>query len=221
MFGIGRGPESDFAKSNNSFSGADMRVTIAVPGGKDGATYHELGNLQTVTYSVFREKSPARALGFVGEKGRGRGTRTVAGSLIFTVFDRHVFWDIMRVQTGDSSKNAATPTGLTPLEYVLADQLPPFDLLIHFHNEYGYSAEMALFGIEVSAEGQVMSIQDMITENTMQFTARHMTIMRPGGYRANALSGPSSQATSFASIMKGSKSTELQGLVRKAHNPFR
>ena len=221
----------DKVETYNSFSGADIQALIAMPHGHSGEPkYQVLGNLQTISYSIYREKVPVRALGFVGDKGTARGTRTIAGSLVFTVFDRHVLWDVLRRDTGDRGKNSMFPdTGYLDLEYVMVDQLPPFDIVIHFANEYGYAAEMVLFGIELSQEGQVMSIQDMITENVMQFTARHMALMRPGGHKTildeliDTAGNPVGQpARTFKSIMnQGEHSNSIKQLIRQAHNPFR
>lgn len=207
--------------SFNSFSGADIRAMIAMPAadGKE-PIYKELGNIQTLSYSLYREKFPVRAVGFVGEKGRTRGTRTIAGSLVFTVFDRHVLWDLMRQHPGDRAQNAVTPEGAADLAHTMADQLPPFDIVLHFANEYGYASELVLFGVEVNQEGQTMSIQDLITENVMQYTARHIAIMRPGGFRATRLA-PSGREKTFESIMRGKHSASMRALVKTTHNPYR
>lgn len=257
---------TDHAASFNSFSGADIRVLIAVPatiekfddsgvrryreaierlketGNIEGfdfsnedlerlsdiqasdTAYIELNNLQTLSYSIYREKAPVRALGFVGEKGRARGTRTIAGSIVFTVFDRHVLWDVMRIGQGDRTRDAVSPdSGYMGMEYVLPDQLPPFDIIIHFVNEYGHSAEMVLFGIELHQEGQTMSIQDIITENVMQFTAQHIAIMRPGGYKKAAFyDNIGISPKTFNSIMnQGAHSGQLNELIKSSFNQFR
>lgn len=207
--------------SFNSFSGADIRALIAVPAA-DGEEpiYRELGNIQTLSYSLYREKYPVRAVGFVGEKGRTRGTRTIAGSLVFTVFDRHVLWDVMRRQPGDRAKNAVTPDGFADLAHTMADQLPPFDIVLHFANEYGFAAELVLFGIEINQEGQTMSIQDLITENVMQYTARHIAVMRPGGFKSLRAQPPKQEKT-FETIMRSEHSSSMRKLVAKTHNPFK
>lgn len=209
--------------ANNSFSGADIKVMFSMPGStKSGEIVKEVANLQTLTYSLFREKSPVRALGFIGEKGRTRGTRTVAGSMVFTVMDRHAMWDFISRANGDYAKQLID-AGVVGnyLSYVMVDQLPPFDIILHFNNEYGHSAEMVLFGVEISAEGQVMSIQDMITENTMQYTARHIALMRPGGYKDVQTNDIGAGARTFSSIMSSDKSSTMKRLIAAAENPFR
>lgn len=213
-----------WSMANNSFSGADIKVLFSLPGrGKDGQIVKEVGNLQTITYSLYREKVPVRSLGFIGEKGRTRGTRTVAGSMVFTVMDRHAMWDFISRANGTYARQLIGDGAEgSYLSYVMVDQLPPFDIILHFNNEYGHSAEMVLFGVEVSSEGQVMSIQDMLTENTMQYTARHIALMRPGGYKDVVVPrAGDAKARTFTSIMSGNKSAKMKRLLAASENRFR
>ena len=150
--------------TTNSYSGADIRVLINTPD-----KVHMLGNLQTISYSIHRDKMPVRTLGRTYPKSFVRGPRTVAGSLIFTIFDRHALWDILQYHARDLPES----TGYTPL----SDMLPPFDTTIVFDNEYGAQAVMRIYGMEIVDEGQTMSIEDMITENSMSYIARNIELM--------------------------------------------
>jgi hypothetical protein len=213
--------ESVFSQSYNSYAGTDIRAMISMPAA-DGLdpVLRTLGNLQTISYSIFREKYPVRALGHVGEKGRTRGTRTIAGSMVFTVFDRHVLYDMLRKNPGDMNTNGVMASNYGDLSYVMVDQLPQFDIIIHFANEYGHVSELVIFGVEISAEGQVMSVEDLITENTVQYTATHLALMRPGGY-VSAVNRPANFVDNFGSIMNKDASSSLQNLIKKTRNPFR
>jgi hypothetical protein len=97
---------SDNVPTNRtSFSGADIRAVIQrppyrianssgealLPGA--GGLHHELGSLQTISIDSFRDKREVRSLGFKDVMGRTRGSRTVAGSLIFALLDTHPFND--------------------------------------------------------------------------------------------------------------------------------
>lgn len=220
--------QKDYTVGHNSFSGTDVKILFSIPTiEEDNPAIRVMNNIQTLSYSIFRESYPARALGFVGEKGRARNTRTIAGSIVFTVFDRHPLLDLMRHYPGDKTQAYLSSTDL---EYAVPDQLPPFDIILQFANEYGYAAELILFGVEVQSEGQVQSIQDIFTENVLQFTARHIQIMKPGGYQQikkeeqHGISpyGPHQHAKlTFESIMNQKHEGQLLDLVEKAHNPFR
>lgn len=150
--------------TTNSYSGADIRALVHV-----GDRVHLLGNVQTISYSIHRDKMPVRTLGRTYPKSYVRGPRTVAGSMIFTVFDRHALWDVLQYHARDLPEiQAYTP---------LSDMLPPFDMTIVFDNEYGAQSAMRIFGLEIVDEGQTMSIDDMITENTMSYIARNIELM--------------------------------------------
>ena len=212
-----------YTKSYTSFSGADIRVTASMPGANGHPIFKTLGNLQTITYSIFREKFPVRGLGCIGERGRTRGTRSIAGSMVFTVFDRHVLFDIMRRHPGDPNTNNITPKDIAEMSYLMVDQIPPFDVIINFANEYGATSQMAIFGLDLASEGQVMSIQDIMTENTIQYTASHLSLMTPGGESVDKLdpvNADNDNKRTFTSILNSSSSGQMNAAIRKSRNPF-
>ena len=140
-----------------SFAGVDIVAELVLPSEKPMT----LGELQTISYSVHRENTPVRTLGHVNPVGFVKGPRTIAGSLIFTVFNFYAFYKL------DQFKRAIS-IGLYPL----ADMLPPFDVVITYSNEYGALSKMKLYGISIIDEGQTMSIDDLITEQTYTYMAR-------------------------------------------------
>ena len=50
--------------------------------------------------------------------------------------------------------------------------LPPFDIVFTFFNEYGNASKMKIYGVTIVDEGQTMSIDDIMTEQTYTFMAR-------------------------------------------------
>lgn len=147
-----------------TFTGADI---IAV------AYIHDqlkiLGELQTISYSIHREKSAVMLLGRVNPPCFTRGPRTIAGSLIFTVFDREVLEELINTYPDDTVDN--------DFSTILLDQIPPFDVTISFMNEDGYLSSMVIYGLEIVDDGQVMSINDMIIENVKAYKARGIDLM--------------------------------------------
>lgn len=133
-----------------------------------------VGNLQTVTYSVFRDKKPVRSLGTTYTKGYVRGNRTISGTLVFTVFDRAAFREAITAYDSMFDQDLAGdhPTNLS-YRPVIPDQLPPFNIIIKANNEYGASSKMSILGVELFNEGMVLSVDDLITENTYEYVARH------------------------------------------------
>lgn len=160
---------SDYMKTYQSFSGYDMVCTIEMPMPKGGTYTQVIGELQTITYSIHQEKSPVRCLGDMNAKGYVFGPRTIAGTLIFTVFDRHWTTKMEKEYLANAGVNA----------HMLADEFPPFNLTISCANEYGHDAVCSIFGITLVNEGQVMSINDVFTENTYQFYATDVQYLAP------------------------------------------
>lgn len=156
-----QGPMSIYGDTYTSFSGHDMVCTIDMPMPDGSNIIKVIGALQTLTYSIHDEKVPIRCVGDMNAKGYVFGPRTIAGTLIFSVFDKH--WALKIMQEYLANK------GVTA--HFLADELPPFNMTVSCANEYGHDARLALYGITLVNEGQVMSINDVYTENTYQFYA--------------------------------------------------
>ncbi len=148
----------------NSFSGTDITAQILLPNEEKPL---QLGELQTISYSMHRENKPVRILGRVNPLGFVGGPRTIAGSLIFTMFNSYAFYRLQQYKelvygTTFSRKNPMFP---------LADMLPPFDIVLTFANEYGSFARMKIMGVTIVDEGGTMSVEDIITEQTYTWMA--------------------------------------------------
>lgn len=141
----------------NSYAGTDITAIMVLPG--EGPI--PLGELQTISYSIHRENTPVRLVGSTSPAGFVKGPRTIAGSLIFTVFDQYAFY------RSKTFKDAIL-AGVFPL----SDMLPPFDVVISMVNEYGRFSKMAIKGITIVDEGQTMSVDDLVTEQTYTYMAR-------------------------------------------------
>jgi len=162
-------PSFAFKGSNNSFSGTDCTIV---------AIYNEnmmiLGNLETFSYSIYREKVPVRTLGNINPKGFTYGSRSHAGSMIFVQFDEHPLFPLFQFfnERTDKIHRYSSP---------LSDDIPPFDIMLIFNNEYGAQSIIRLYGVELFQEGGVFSINDIYSENTIQFVAKDMDPMISAG----------------------------------------
>lgn len=172
----------------NSFSGTDIVAQIILPAPE---TPLILGELQTISYSIHRENSPVRFLGHVNPVGFVRGPRTIAGSLIFTIFNQYAFYRLKQFRN-------ALQQGLYPL----ADMLPVFDVAISFSSEYGAISQMRIYGITIIDEGQTMSVDDLITEQTYTYIAQGIVPMTvssvdlvSNNYIPSAIEAPSNTFT--------------------------
>ncbi len=180
---------TDFAQHYNSFSGCDIRATF---GSK------VIGTLQGISWSVTREKAPIYTMGEPDPRAFSRGKRGIAGSLIFIQFDKHALLEHFKTQRFsddidspfslsafrdgevDSAANIeevpttfdSPGTDQLPIRPYYSDQILPFDVVLSAANEYGQTASMKIFGVEILNEGAGVSIDDIVLEQQMTFIAR-------------------------------------------------
>lgn len=147
------------------------------------SSFKQLGELQTLSVSIYRDKEQVKALGQATPKGYTRGFVTFAGSMVFTVFHEAVMAELFKNSFLDSHFNGHR-----------VDQLPPLDIFIVFTNEVGDVSKMAIFGVEFMNEGQVMSVQDLITENSVNYVAKHIT-------RMEAINSPYAMGEDFFGLL--------------------
>lgn len=182
-------PLSRYTDTYTTFSGADI---VCVFGGVT------VGTLSGITWSITREKAPIYTMGSPNPRSFSRGKRGIAGSMIFTTFDRPALYQMLLAHVNDDSVNyftrasnvmpgfdsagAATHQGITPAALqntairksfpYYADQIPPFDVTITFANEYGQAAMRSIYGVELLNEGSGASMDDVVIEETMTYVAR-------------------------------------------------
>lgn len=182
---------SRYSKTFTSFGGADILATF------NGAV---IGELQAITYSVTREKAPIYVMGDPNPKSFSRGKRGIAGSLVFTVFDRDALHGLKQVpnvyahglnstqlpenevlpvheMAARVDANSPQTAWKNKRKPIFSDEIPPFDITINFLNEYGQAAKMTIYGVEILNEGMGMSIDDITTEKACTFIARNLEEM--------------------------------------------
>lgn len=142
-----------------SFSGTDTLVFIMMP----SSSPILLGSLTTISYSLYRTKQPVVNLGRTNINGVARGTRIYAGTMIFTLINQHWLNELL---------DTTNLSWMKKFKELKADELPLFDLIVISANEYGNSVSMMLYGVDITDEAQVISVEDLFTENTLNFIAR-------------------------------------------------
>ena len=147
-------------------------------------------------------------MGSAEPRSFSRGKRGIAGTMVFTVFDRDALIEALREgkqvqkfrantitdqamtidqwneQMGDGIDiNVNTPVSdLTEdSDAFYADEIPPFDITISFANEYGMKAVQVIYGVEILNEGTGFSIDAITTEKACTFVARRVEPMKPQG----------------------------------------
>lgn len=203
-------------KEPRTFSGADITCIVHVLGNA-GKEPYVIANAQTLSYSVHREKVPVRALGHTYPMGYTRSGRMIAGSIIFTMLDREVLWELVQAYAVDVdwTDEDQKYTTYSPM----LDQLPPFDITIVFSNEYGDISVMAIYGVELVDEGTVLSIDDLIVEKTCSWVARDIDMMRPYDYGGSAkiVGGPNNISME---VVSNNDMVEYIDTLRSRRNRF-
>lgn len=205
----------EYTKSYSSFGGCDI---VAAFNGKI------IGELQGITYSITREKAPIYTMGSAEPRSFSRGKRGIAGTLVFTVFNRDALlqeltsiddertqinkfvandrsslanksmkefisiddWDKFMSEAAGGSISAGNEgsTGgkisslITKAVPKYADEILPFDITITFANEYGQTAKVVIYGVELLNEGTGYSIDSVSSERAYTFVARSVDSMQ-------------------------------------------
>jgi hypothetical protein len=183
-------------KIRYSYSGADCKAVIYFDDSLDFGNYGDNGKitplegLATISYSIYEAKSPVRRLGERSVTGYTKGIRTIAGSMVFLVVEDHPFASILKEENKTyawSSDNNSKGKSFRAKGGYVSSMLRPFNIGLFYKTEVafddkeghvtGYShgnnvgAHLVISGVEIVSEGMVTSVNDMVTEVTMQFVA--------------------------------------------------
>ena len=151
--------ESYEESGNEDLAGGLLSTLQGGSRGREPSIFFPIGNLDTFSYSTFREKVAVRSLGRSQSLGYTRGARTVAGSMVFNVLQEDALLEFF--QRGRSQKDAP----------MMLDQIRPFNVVLFFCNEYGGQSILHLYNVEIASESQRMSINDIVIQNTVNFYA--------------------------------------------------
>lgn len=172
----------------------------------------KLDSLQTLSVQMHVDKQPVRALGHSYPKGYTVGSTLVAGSMIFTIIREHPLVKIIdRLNAGNeftsilpnlADKTPAKGYDMFPTSATAA-HLPPLHISILGVNEAGNAVNMTLFGVEFLNDGTVLSIQDLITENTINFVAQDIDLFRTLDTRGVLKLPAISRAVTVSSFLTG------------------
>lgn len=147
----------EIKKYYETFAGSDVLAFALFPEAKPIT----LGQLTTISYSIYREKKPVVLLDRINVAGYTRGPRFIAGSLVFEIFNKSFANEI--ISKIDYLKDYGT---------IKADELPLFDILIVGGNEFGYANKMKIYGCEIGDESQVIDVNQIVTNSKFTFAAR-------------------------------------------------
>jgi len=186
-------------REKSTYSGCDI-IPVCVGRDREGKDQiFVIGDIATLSYSIHQDKGAVRTLGRNRVRGFVRGSTTIAGSMIFNVFNQRALWEISK------SKSDVTK------RVVIAHQLPSFDIILNYVNEFGLESTMAIYGIQVADEGQTHSIEDVYTENTMSYVAMDIDLMERKGSKGGIPTG---------AIFTGSRREQTVTALGQGNTPF-
>ena len=184
-----------------SYSGADCKAVAYFDeqgdldyNGESGTI--PLEGLATISYSIYEAKSPVRRLGERAVAGYTKGVRTIAGSMVFLVIEDHPLAELVKAKnkskmwSSDLDDKGHSYKTINEDKRYVSTMLKPFNIGLFYKTEvafndrsesYEYSpgyktsfdemAHLVISGVEIVSEGMVTSVNDMVTEVTMQFVA--------------------------------------------------
>jgi hypothetical protein len=182
-----------------TFAGSDIKAVMYLPmltkaslSGTEATKFKVFADLQTISISSTRSVSPVRVFGRSSPIGYTRGARTFAGSLVFATIRRDPFLDVADASIAESLVNSTTS--------LIADQLPPFSIVITAVNETGTAATQIIHGITITNYGTTYSIDDLYTETTYTYVATDVQVLSPADLRRGVAPTQQQASAFFSSI---------------------
>lgn len=176
-----------------SSGGSSIHVVVSfVDMPELGALY--LGTCISISYSVYREKSPVFNLGENVIDGFSINKKYVAGSFVNAVLGKDELAEFINqyskyakqvdlqnfqeLATYTAYKNKTESDQVKKFHTFMKDDLTSFNVDIIFTSEYTDDASViTLYGCNFMNNGQVMSIHDLVSEYTLSFVAKDIREM--------------------------------------------
>lgn len=194
----------ELEQTYKTIPGTIVKVLIEFPNySEDGkSAIIELDDVMTLSYSVFRVKVPVVTLGQNSVDGYGLGVKTVAGTMIRSVFMTDRLSEFQtncyllnqeQIQERLDNLDGKMSTGV-PLKDQLAfmkDDLSYFNIymvsvseeLKNYTSNAPFMKQEMIIGAMIINNGQTYSIEDLITESTFSFQAKAVrTASDPSDY---------------------------------------
>lgn len=183
-----------------AYSGTDIQAAIYLPlitrksieSTDEVLKFKVFGNLQTISVSSARSVSPVRVLGKSNPVAYSRGSRTIAGTMVFAMINKDVFLDVYDPSMSDSEQTISSS--------VISDQMVPFSVIITAANESGGVGVQVLNGVTLINFGNTYSINDVYTEVVYNYVALDITPFQAANSIVKELSKFNSSVTSYSSV---------------------
>ena len=203
-----------------AYSGTDIRAVIYLPTLTQGSLlktdpkkFKIFAELQTMSISSTRSVSPVRVLGRASPLQYTRGARTFAGTLVFATLNKDVFSDIYDVSLAENALSSSTS--------IIADQMPPFSIIITASNESGGTAIQAVHGITITNYGTTYSVDDLYTETVYTYVATDVTSLTDKQTATTDIFKQQGQANKSVSDLVRDDLAKAYGTVQQSVDAFK
>lgn len=157
-----------------TFTGVDLDASAAF-----GSIITEVKGLQTVSWSSHRDKNSDRRTYEQKPTGHSRGSQTIAGSMVFTLFNEDPIRAMTPIEFFHGNTPIVGPEGLSNFDEMDPTDVPRFDLAIILQNEYGAQASMVIYGIDITDNGGSISMRQLENEVVIQYKALGIDPLKP------------------------------------------
>ena len=175
---MGSNEQDHTVTGNNVFSSVDITAYLTLP----TKQVFRLGNLALLSISTHRDKFPVTSLGRIKVRGFTAGSRVIAGTMVFSSFDRSVFHRMMTSiaqEQKDAQVKDPAKLKMRKMSTQLADELPPFDVNITFVNEFGAVSYTGITGVTILDQGATYSIDNINVMETYSYMATDIIPFQP------------------------------------------
>lgn len=197
----------------SAVGGSDIQVILEFPDikikGEPGLIH--LASAISISYSVYRSKQNVYNIGQPLLAGLAIGKKYVAGSIITVSFAKDQISEFINKYMEDQEdipKNSQLDIkdrsyeGYRDIHTVMRDDLTSFNMIFMMEDEYyGIGRQIKVYDAQFINNGQVMSINDIVTENTLSFIARDIREQHAYGAEIASLSVGSNRAFTTASSL--------------------
>lgn len=178
-----------------SMSGSTSVIVLELPtfesSGYQSSVYVKMNSVTSLSWSVYRAKIPVTPLGESTVSGFGLGNKTVAGHIIKTLTYADEFTEAveffsklsLEYKNENYYSNAGSKVSISldnrykitqkNFDSVMKDDLLPFNIHSYSVSEYtGKIIKDSIYGCTIINTGQILSIENLITENTIGFVGK-------------------------------------------------
>jgi len=165
---------NDVNKFGYTYTAVDITANAAF-----GNIITEVKGLNAVSWSIHQDKNSDRRSHEDKPTQFTKGAKTYAGTLIFSLFNEDPARSFTPIEFFHGNSPIAPASGMTSFHEMDATELPAFDLILMFNNEYGASSSMMLWGVEFTDTGGSITTRQGENEVSFQYKCIGMDPITP------------------------------------------